>query len=794
MNGQLKNRFRTLCCFAPILLLCSMGSALAQEAAEDDVVLEEVLVTAQKRAANLQDVSISITAITGDMMDDFQVKSLADYIRMVPGLSTSNQTNSFNAGPRTVGLRGIQSVSGAFLSGQNTVGFYIDNTPVPITDPRLVDLERIEVLRGPQGTLYGASALAGAIRMITRQPNFESFEAQAMAKYGDTEYGGSSWTAEGLVNLPLSDNFAVRISAYHDDRDGYVDMHEIDLMGNPTGNIFEDANSASTTGGRISAAWQVSENFQVRGSVMTQEIDVDNNDWLNVPNPGGTPDVGLGIVFNQLGIGAPNYAPLDGNPNADYDDPLQLGRFRQVSHNEFTLYSVEFDWQINPDMQLISVFSSWNDEYFTDLDSTDSFGFFLDQGPAILIGDYNDENDEFTNETRLQSTWDSKFQYTLGFFYQDREEFYWTRFPTPPGSTVFGFPNTDGFIFYSDSERKRQETALFGQASYDFSEKWRGVFGARYFKFDFDSWDHFIGNPLFVANGDVLLTTAEDDSDWVPSFTLEYRPFEETLLYATAAEGFRMGGTNFPLPNTDACRAETLARIGTETMPLGFESDSLWNYELGLKKAWADGRVNTNIAVFMMDWQDTQVFTGALCGLNGAVVNVGAVESTGVEWEVQAAVSENLFVSFTGAYVDSEVTEDAQPVGSTLPPIAAKGSPLPDVPEWSWSLLADWSVPINESLEGFVRGDYSYRDETSRDAFGFGNFDNPRATDDYYLLNLRAGIHWSEWELSAFVENATNELPSTFGRPSNTALVGWRYWDTTLRPRTYGVSAQWRFN
>jgi len=756
----------------------------------------EIMVTAQKRDEALQDVPISVTAISNEVMQDFQIKNFQDYLRLVPGLSTSNQTTTGNAGPRAIGLRGIQSVSGSYLAGQNTVGFYIDDTPVPIADPRLVDLARVEVLRGPQGTLYGASALAGAVRVITERPSFDTAQAMVTARYSSTDYGGSSPAVEALVNIPVSEHFAMRLSGYYEDLAGFIDQHQMDLYGNPTGEILEDANVQTTSGGRLVMAWRPRDNFEITGMVMGERMTLDNNSYFTAPSPGGGPalDSVFGQLFNQLGIGAPNYGPVDGDPNAPYEDPIVLGHMLTPSETEYLLGSVRFQWQISDNVELISNFSEWDDAYHTVLDGTEAFTYYADQGPFLMEADYNTENSDFTNETRIQSTWDRRFQFTVGFFYHDRDEYYYTRFPSPLGTTYFGgLPDTpDGYTFWSDSQRLRKEMALFGQVSYDLSDRWRIALGARAFKFDFSSWDHFRGNWLFVDNGETFIEAETDASDWVPSLNLQFRPAPETLLYAAASEGFRMGGTNFPLPDTDACRAEVLARTGLEEIPAGYDSDSLWNYELGLKKGLANGRVTTNVAAFYMDWDQTQVATGSLCQLNGEVINVGSVKSQGFEVELQAAVTTGLTVGVNAAYVDAVIQEDYAPPGSTLPPIAVKGQALPDIPKWSWNILGQGIFPISGAVQGFVRGDYSHRDERVSYFSYAPQYAGIRA-DAYDLLNLRTGVYWEHWEFAIFMENVTNELPSLLGRSGLASSQGFRPLDLTLRPRTVGATAIWRF-
>ena len=791
------------------LVMGQVGTANAEEQSAPDeqgAYLEEIIVTANKREQSMQDVSVSITSITGDTMSRFGVRDFNDYINLVPGLSTSQRSAASAVGPREIGLRGIQTISGAFLVGQNTVGFYIDETPVTMSNPRLVDLERIEVLRGPQGTLYGAASLAGAVKIITRKPDFERLEGHVAASVSDTEFGGGNFDVEAMLNIPVSDRLALRVSGYREENAGYIDIHEIDLFANPTGNLIDkNANGETVTGGRLALSLLATDSLSISASVMHDNTKQDTTNYLHPRSPGDTGTLTIaGNAYRGFGIGAPYVAALDGD-RTDYDDPIFFGRGLDSIYTKFTLSNLAFDWQINDNFQAVSSTSYYIDEMTMRLDVTEGFGILVSDAnglpaPVYIPGDYTPENEEITHETRLQTTWDRKANFTVGVFYTNRTEDYNTRFFAGENTTVafpaFGLvvPNSpDGYIFWSSSFRDRDEVALFGEATYDFNDQWRAVVGLRAFWHEFALWDHFRGNALFITGGDFVLEGSNKDDGIVPNFKLEYRPTDNALFYASAAEGFRMGGANFPLPDSPACRAELQARIGTERTPDRYLSDSLWTYELGWKQTFANGRATTAVAWFYTDWQDTQVGVNPLCQLNGSVINLGSVESQGVEFEMSAAISENLVLAMNLTYIDSQIGEDYIPEGSdpSLEPLAKKGGPMPDVPMWMGSVLAEFSMPINSGMDFFVRSDYSYRSEQVGSAFataGAAGIQN-----GYGELNARMGIAWKQWEFTLFGDNLTGELPSIEGVPGSFSLVGFRETDTTIRPFTWGLSARMSF-
>lgn len=719
-------------------------------------VLEEVLVTAEKRETSIQDVAVSVTALTAETLEKFSIEDFEDYITLIPGVSSNMAGPVSNRGVRPVGLRGVQTLSGTIVNGQNTVGFYINNSPIPVSNPRLVDLQRIEVLRGPQGALYSANSMAGTIKLVTKVPSTESVFGTARVGVGATDSGGVNWEAEAAINVPLSDGVAMRAEAYYEDMDGYIDYIDVTASNEPTGMGESNANDMTAQGGRVAFRFDATDTFFADASVMYSKREIDMTTFYDVEFPG--------LTFR--------------------------GHFPLPAYDEFTLVDLNLTWDAGP-VTVVSTSSWFNSESDVFNDLTLTFGplLFPNPGPTeVPYNPYGNENDDFSQEIRVQSNGDGPFQYIVGIFYSDREEVSATTVPAPPGKTsILGvFPWLPGQpVFMNTSPRLREETALYAEASYEFAENWTAVVGARAFEFDFTTIDHFVGSTLLAANNEILIEGEATESDVVPKFRLEYRPSDDALLFATAAEGFRMGGANFPIPTqVPSCAEQVEAIFGVPEVPGSFTSDSLWSYELGGKFTLSEGRVILNAAAFYIDWQDQQVPTGTLCQFSGAVLNVGKVVSKGLEFELHAAATENLTFALTGAYIDAEVKEDFQLPGATAQPFAFAGDPLPDIPEVSASLIGEYRFPAFDSWNGYIRGDVRYVDDRA------GNIADDYTKDSFTEANLRFGIENEEWDLMLYIENLTDERPTLLRDPLG--YIGTPV-EHTLVPRTYGISVRRNF-
>jgi outer membrane receptor protein involved in Fe transport len=622
-----------------------------------------------------------------------------------------------------------------------------------------VDLERIEVLRGPQGHLYGSGSMAGTIKLVTKKPRLDVFEAETSASVSNIRDGGTGYEMDGLVNIPLSERSAVRVSGYYEQRAGYIDHLDIDVAGNPTGQNIEDVNEMTASGGRAVLRLEATQDFRIDASVMYSKRELDSTELYSIPASSFT----------------------------------YVGHFPLPRFDEFTLVSAGFEWDIGP-VQIVSTTSYFDSESNMTSDITDTTGaLLLPLEPRVewVYGPYANFNEELTHETRVLSTHEGPFQYVAGVFYTDREEVSTTTMPAVPGKTSLGgSPWLPGQpVFRNISPRLRKEQALFGEVSYRFSDQWTVAAGLRYFDFEFETVDDFIGTSLLVPNNARVTRGSAAEDGVVPKVRVEYRPHEDRLFYAAASEGFRMGGANFPIPtNIPACAAEVEAVFGTPSVPAGFESDSLWNYEVGAKATALGGALQLSTAVFYIDWKDIQIPTGSLCNFSGSVFNVGSARSQGVELEMQVAPTDDISLGISASYIDAQLMEDFQAAGATRAPFATKGDPIPNIPEWTAALLGEYRFPVLERWDGFLRGDLQYTDSRTADIRGYGT------KDAFAQGNLRLGMRNGALEWTLFVENVTNERPSLLGvpqPPGQSNIAGYLN-DLTLVPRTYGIGVRWK--
>jgi outer membrane receptor protein involved in Fe transport len=717
-------------------------------------VLEEVVVSAQKRQESIQDVAIGMTAIGSEELENLRINDFEDYLSLVPGLSSNLAGPVSDRGVRPIGLRGVQTVSNTIVNGQNTVGFYINDTPIPVANPRLVDLERIEVLRGPQGTLYGSSSLAGTVKLVTKRPELDVVNGHIEAGVSSVDDGGTGYDVEALLNMPIGDRAALRVSACNEEQPGYIDFVDIDALGVPTGLEESDVNDMTARGARAALRFDITDSFRLNASYMYSKRELDSSHFITQ----GEAEIAL------------------------------FARFLMPAYDEFSLADVNLEWDVGS-VSIVSTTSYFDSESDTVQDITDALGVLLRPLPVpeLRYTPFANRNKELTHETRVVSGADSPLQYVFGVFYTDREEVSHTFLPAFGKTSVLEvFPILDDVLFTNTSPRLRKELAVFGDVTYHFTERWAAALGLRYYDFDFKTVDDFFGTSLLVPGNAQVLRGAAKEDGVVPKVRLELRPGDGYLFYATAAKGFRMGGANFPLPtNVPSCAAQVQAVFGQPTLPSGFQSDSLWSYELGGKTTWAGGRLIVNAAVYQIDWEDTQVATGTLCNFSGAVLNAGAVESRGGELEIQAAPSDQLTLGLTAAYTDSKVVEPLQLPGATRI-FAQAGTPMPDIPEWSVSATADYTFPVSASWDAFARLDYRYMSDRPV------NLTTTARKEAYGLGNFRVGATNDRWTASLYVENFTDERPSLGGTPATTSLGG-RGLDYTLRPRTYGMILEYQF-
>lgn len=730
--------------------------------------LEEVVVTATKRAASLQDVPMSISAISGDSIDRMGAVDFTDIATSIPSLSL----RSAGPGRTKLNIRGISAATGV----APTVSFYIDEMPVStissgsstsfaqaIVDPKMFDLERLEVLRGPQGTLYGSSSMGGTVRLITNKPVMGELSGKVAAELSSTKDGDLNNKLNGMINAPLGDTAALRVVASYTDNDGYIDR-----VSSTTDETFADnVNNEETTSLRATLKVELGENAYIQPSIFTQQTEMD---------------------------GKPNY---DGPDNrlvqyAQFDAP-------EPFDDEFTMLNLTYGHDFSFASLLVSA-SQIERDFTNTEDITD--GFPLLGFPAPLAPGYSDEDvslEDQTIEARLTSNSESKLSWLIGAYLKDAESdagYRMQRGWIGTGLTDFGLANTQ-------KRQKYEETAFFGEINYELTQNLELTLGLRSLEYDYYSKEENWG---FAFNGDMDRSTANlreeklSDDELNSKITLTYHLNDDTQVYGTISDGTRPGGVNRVIPRgTDqvadpvgfACNNDLIA-LGVDD-PGIYEGDKVKNAELGWK-SMINQNIRFNGAVYQVKWQDIQqvVSTSSVCG-NNFTANIGEAKSTGIELDFTASLTEGLSLTAGFGYIDAEFQDDVPSAG------IQSGDNLADVPELTYSISLDYVIPT-DSGDLFFVGSYNYVDETlelpgkAGDDVTAAGIDSGNSRPDYSIVDLRAGFtSKDDWEAVLFIDNATNEK-AIYGYNDAIAFT-FPVTDPTVRnrPRTVGASISYSF-
>ena len=722
------------------------ASSAEPAALEHRTELEEVIVTAGKRGTQLlQDIPTSITVINQDRIERSGMDDFLDYVRSVPGLGF-NLTSPAGGrddirGGRRMNLRGIE---GGF-DGNPTTAFYLDEAPIPIMDPKLFDVDRVEVLRGPQGTLYGANSMGGAIRVIMNKPVQGQVQYAADATLSATHLGEDNTSLNGMLNLPLlQDRVALRAVAFYRNEGGFIDHVRAIGPGGEIADVDRDVNSEESWGARLAVSIQPTPNLRITPSVFHQEVRVDATGRYE-------PDFRDLAYFFQRPF-------LDGQKNP------------------FTLSNLEMVYSPREGLELVSSTSYFDSSFDSIEDLTKgNFGYYGD-----VYGNYRAlqalENTRFIQEARLSYA-ASRLNGVVGVFYMKDER----DFVQADDSSTFG-----NLFNYLQSNEDRQ-IAVFGEATLDVTPRFSATAGARWFRGKQDQQTRFTifdGGEVFED----FFAGGASGSAISPKLQLAYRVGEDKLLYTSVARGFRPGGPTSLVPATPLCIAD-LARLGISEPRSEFDPDTLWNYEAGTKSTFADGRLTANAAVYYIDWKDSQQSVSLNCGYT-FVGNVGQAESKGFELELAAAPIEGLSLSGALGYTDAQFSETSTEVG------VEAGDRFPQVPQWTGSASAQYAFLAFGGREAFVRGDYQYVDSVLE-----GNVE-VLERPAFDTLNLRFGVSLAEsTELTLFVDNVFDErgnlstleylvgpdvgglglIPNEFIREK-----------VTMRPRTLGLTVRFR--
>jgi iron complex outermembrane recepter protein len=743
-----------------VLLLGCAGAGFAQtnsgaaanagargpEPADD--ALPEVVVSARKVSERLQDVPMSITALSNETLQQSGAITIADIGREVPGLSVV----STGPGQNQLILRGLSSGGGDAM-----VGYYIDDTPISASsnifqtnamDAALFDLDRVEVLRGPQGTLYGSSSMGGTVRYITNQPDLTATHAAVKATLSGTESGGLNDEIDVLINQPIiSGVAAVRADAFFRDYDGYIDRYATNpnnYLAVLPGPVEKNANTEKTYGARVAVDMHPLDSLTVTPSVYYQRT-----------------DLGAPFAFDA--------------PPGSFSNPIQSGLVPEPYTDEAELYSLTVQGDVH-EVHITSSTSYFDRSIDVVEDDSKVNYFYFSPAPQSYVYpasfDNRFANHNFTEELRAAAGV-GPVHGLLGVFYTRDSGSQDFNFPITAGyDAAFGTPFGDQPFYQGHTSLTDDQKAVFSELNWDITSQLEATVGARYFKESRGQAGYTTG----VFNGGTSTVNGTSSaSGTTPKYGLNYHVTADVLTYATVAKGFREGGVLNALPSI--CDGD-LAHLGLASSPTSYKPDSLWNYELGAKTAWLDRRLTVNGAVYYIDWRNIQqLILLPTCGFD-FTGNFGTASSKGAELEIQyEPVNElrfSLGTAFNEAQLTSTVTGAQGQVGSTLE----------NAPKWMGNVSAEYHRDLLRGMSGYGRIDFN---TTSHE---YNNFDSQSIyyrQAGYSLANLRFGVKKGAWQSSLFVTNlfdkhAEMALPQSYAINLPTTRR-----ESLNRPRTIGL-------
>lgn len=754
--------------------------------------LEEVIVTATRREINLQVVPQSVTALSTEFIDKHALTNLSDLVNALPSVNIISTW----PGQNTIVIRGISTGTAEYRI-DSKVSVYLDEQPMTsITqqaDVRLIDIQRVELLPGPQGTLFGSSAQAGTLHYVTNKPDNSAFASAVDLEVGTTTGGKESYDASSWVNIPISDSFAMRAVGFYSREGGFVDnVLGPTLMGETTNaNIAkDDQNSYEQTGGRLMGLWSINPKWNLLATGIYQQSNTDGH-WDTDPFLG---DYKITRFFDDWRDD--KWYTLSGTLKGD------------LGFAELSVTASYFKRKVNYEFDDTN-YAQWR---------TRNFGTYYalyDTGTLHSVTFNYQEQSRWAYEARLTSQGDSKLQWMAGAFYEDVYDWWdfgdrltegdatetvaWEEANrvscediADPAVSKCPLDPTQVYYFNHYSNKVKQ-LAFFGELTYNLTDKFSVTGGARWFEYDREMFDQYAVPFGLPANSDPdangLLSTGKD-SDTTFKFATKYQFTPEVMVYGLYSEGFRLGGQNYK-------RA-----ADTGEVPLNYGPDHLKNYEVGLKSQWLDNRLRLNVSAFLMRWDKIQLHFSSTDGDNGGAfwiegnINGGNAEQKGIELSGEWRATERLNFEWSAFLADPEFTEDTLVPNSDPPEVyIPKGSTLPNSPKEKYWVSTEYTFPRFLPFSGDVwtRLAYSWQAKTwdSLDAIADDDreFLLPEWKDGTFQLGYTAD---SGWQASFIVRNlfddrgvtwkSSTERGDIFDDPRFHHIVGLQ------RPRSYYIA------
>ena len=767
-----------------LLVLTSQLALAADDSSKTpSASLEEIVVTAARREETLGKVPISVMAFTQKALDQNTVRTMDDIAKLTPGVFFSRASDA-SGSVANIAIRGISSDAGS-----GATGVYIDDVPIQSRAsysgvgssvwPEIFDLERVEILRGPQGTLFGAGSEGGTVRLITPQPSADKFDAYARAEQSFTRGGDPSQEAGAAVNVPLVEGkLGMRLTLSYRHDGGYV--NRMDYI---TGNVLQTGSNFADTGtARVAFVYKPNDALTITPSYYWQDQYVNDSSvfWLPLTRAGDD-------SFNRS------------------------SNIRNTSHDRFSLPSLKVEWAFPGAMLTSSTsFFDRNQPSIQDLAAFESYLWVGQPPPAGMYAPSDDDIHQrnFTQEIRLQSTnADARVSWLVGAFYQRARQHLHQRVQDtflpglfdqyagdgPTFEEIFGGMYLGKYTVVIDPfNTVDKQLAGFAQADVKITDKLKATLGLRYAKID--SWaDSFYAGPIVGPPQEATGSTSE--KPLTPKLGISYQINDGTMVYASATKGYRAGGYNNPVPIN--C-GDDLTNLGLTERPPTFSSDTLWSYEIGSKSRSFEDRLSIDASAYVIKWKNIQsTYNLPTCGFS-VTINAGDATSRGFELALQSRPIPSIDLGLALGYVHAAYTKDAflrPPLpGQNFQPAVASGDRIPVNP-WSAAFQGQWSFPLFEH-SAYFRLNYNYSAGLDHDL----SVQNPRtagfdpdipglpAMND---LSIKLGMHLGPVDAALFVNNLNNQHPllnvnhAGRGVPLFTAA--------TVRPRTIGVTATYRY-
>jgi iron complex outermembrane receptor protein len=783
--------------------------------------LDEIVVTAEKRDSTVQATPISMTALSSNDLAQQNVGSIQDLVGAIPGLSL----RTAGPGQTEYEMRGLGSSGGSVA----TVGFYIDETPLSasavalngrtVIDADLYDLNHTEILRGPQGTLYGAGSMGGTIKLATNQPKLNTLEGSAAVDASQTTGGSTNGRGSLMLNLPIGDIAAFRFVTTDKYISGWIDRKVIapgqfpyptgygacgvyycnrgDVAAAPVADNIKGSNLERFISSRGSLLVQPLDALSITGSFMYQRIDADG--YNNYQSPPGCCAL---------------YQPYD---------------IQEPYYDSFHLWSLKVSYDM-PFANLTSASSYWKRDVYQSTDSTEALQNIFNYTTFVPnLYEDNDTTWQIAQELRLTSRGDSDFQWVGGLYYSNLHSGYVTKNQTPLFVTTPACPygsaavggscpvgsqftygaiagyNPQGIMFNDNNPNILNQKAVFGEASYKFTPTLKLTAGLRFYKFDISNEANQRGLGTATGNATPTIASASGtNTSLLPKVNLSYEPTSDLTLYSTLSKGSRPGGVNLPIPLSPSsfyyCGGPapgTIYAAGSgpsylTNQPSYYAPDDIWSLEFGEKAKLADRRFTVNADVFYVKWHNIQQLIVLSCGYPYNT-NVGDAKSYGPELEMSAKITDQLTVDLSGAYTQAYISAPrailglSEPVGTPGVPVYS-GQRITNIPKYTGDLALSYESELPQNYQFKFRVAESYVGPVQDTAYYRENL------GPYGLLDFRTGVGKDAWQVSLFGTNMTNKHAAltidntvfAWQQPTITRV-------STNQPRTVGLGFETKF-